>query len=369
MASARWTASEEGPDLRISIRLGRGREYTLFLLCVLAFCIAAYVALWLKVLVGYSAGREGMAWVGLIAIPMIAIPGFVLHWRQYAGGRDILTVSDGTLSLRREAFGIGFTSELELSGVQYLRFQPAIENPQSRIAFNYGPQVISFGAGLSEGEAENLIATIERHVGVLASDAHARPVSPCEIAAGRPAALNPLTLSEAAIPRELRQPPPRRIRIRPGRNDIYVFAFCAVLILAILSMFVWGLSEVSLSGTNVWDAVIIASIVFSIFAIVLFRIGASLFQQWRLTGSGATTVGRVTGKRWIEGENRGYARLRYAFALPGQPSGFEAEQLVKLSYYDRVEVGDEIVILYDPVRPERNFPYEDCPFEATQTSV
>lgn len=82
-------------------------------------------------------------------------------------GHDIVQVGNGVFEVRKEIFGLGFSKQYLLSEVRDLRFQPETgggkSHSESRLAFDYGAKTISFGEGIEEGEANQLIRTILEH--------------------------------------------------------------------------------------------------------------------------------------------------------------------------------------------------------------
>ena len=92
------------------------------------------------------------------------------------GGRDIVQVSNGVLELRTQAFGLGFSKQYSILEIRDLRFQPETgggkSNRDSCIAFDYGAKTITFGDGVDESEANQLIRTIlDRHPSIQSSPA------------------------------------------------------------------------------------------------------------------------------------------------------------------------------------------------------
>jgi len=101
-------------------------------------------------------------WMGMWAIGEF----WAIAWcLRMLGGRDEVTVSGDTLTIRKQIFGIGLTKIYSITETRDLRFQPemsaARRHRDSRIAFDYGAKTITFGDAIDEAEATQLITLIE----------------------------------------------------------------------------------------------------------------------------------------------------------------------------------------------------------------
>ncbi|MEO8306956.1 MAG: hypothetical protein ABI616_02825 [Pseudomonadota bacterium] len=89
-------------------------------------------------------------------------------------GREIVTLDQSCLSIKKELFRIGRLKEYALEHVTNLRAAPAPYNPRDPrsalqfwgvggglAAFDYGSATVRFGAALEEGEAGALVTTFK----------------------------------------------------------------------------------------------------------------------------------------------------------------------------------------------------------------
>ena len=155
----RSIVSEESGTLRISVPMRKRVFSLLFML--------AWLGLW--TLAGISIGRQLIQKFNLFEAFWMCgwVMGEVMV--SYAllrmlGGRDIVQVSNGVLELRKQAFGLGLSKQYSILEIRDLRFQPEMGGGKSHrdscIAFDYGAKTITFGDGIDEGEANQLIRTI-----------------------------------------------------------------------------------------------------------------------------------------------------------------------------------------------------------------
>jgi hypothetical protein len=97
------------------------------------------------------------------------------------GGRDILQAANGSLEVRKEVFGLGLSKQYLLQEIHDLRFHPESGSGRghsdSRIAFDYGAKTVTFGDGIDESEAKQLIGTIRDNCGLSQGQA-SEPASP-----------------------------------------------------------------------------------------------------------------------------------------------------------------------------------------------
>jgi len=94
-------------------------------------------------------------------------------WFGCAFGREIVTLTPSTLSIRRRVFGFEPKREYNLAAIRDLRFSPVAEIPQRRsvtvfkkgdIAFDYGANTYRFGGGIDESEARSIVEDLKsRH--------------------------------------------------------------------------------------------------------------------------------------------------------------------------------------------------------------
>ncbi len=97
---------------------------------------------------------------------------WVVTWLLWTiGGREVLILGTGRLSIRREVFGIGFSREYDLSQVRDLRIAPPRARArgngdmnQGGLCFDYGAKTIRFGSGVDEAEARQLIQAMQSRI-------------------------------------------------------------------------------------------------------------------------------------------------------------------------------------------------------------
>jgi hypothetical protein len=109
-----------------------------------------------------------VAWTlgGLVAIYL---------WLWNLAGREIVTVREGTLAIRRAIDGLGRSREFDAAHIEGLRVASQLWNPwdpASRlrfwgvgggtIAFDYGATTYRFGGALEEAEARQMVARLAR---------------------------------------------------------------------------------------------------------------------------------------------------------------------------------------------------------------
>jgi hypothetical protein len=97
------------------------------------------------------------------------------------GSLDIIEATSGTVAIRKEVFGMGFSKHYSQQEIRDLRFLPESgsgkKHSESSIAFDYGAKTVKFGDGIDESEAKQLIATIRQHCG-WSTERHSDPASP-----------------------------------------------------------------------------------------------------------------------------------------------------------------------------------------------
>jgi hypothetical protein len=82
-----------------------------------------------------------------------------------------------------------------------------------------------------------------------------------------------------------------------------------------------------------------------------------------LVRDGEPILGKVTGKDLSHNKNTTNYRLAYTFT----PMGGQAvatRMLVRRQFYDQANVGDEVVIVFDPNKPKRSVIYQYCDYQA-----
>ncbi len=95
----------------------------------------------------------------------------VRRWLWDIGGKEIVTLSDKTLNIRYEVFGVGWHSNYNLDGVSNFRFAPPIDayrvHEHRTVAFDYEFMPRRFGSYLAPAEVGQLIAVIQGYTGSL----------------------------------------------------------------------------------------------------------------------------------------------------------------------------------------------------------
>lgn len=101
-------------------------------------------------------------------------------WLWQVMGKEIVTVQDGSLTLRRDVGGFGFDKVYDLNKACALRAEPAIFDPMDlsmalqlwgigggAIAFDYEGKIRRFGIGLDETEARQAVAVVKKRCRIL----------------------------------------------------------------------------------------------------------------------------------------------------------------------------------------------------------
>ncbi len=138
---------------------------------------------------GDSPAPFAIAWlVGWTAVGAFAL--WTIAWGL--AGREVITVAGRTLSVRREALGIGFTRRYDAVQVRNLRVSPSaaadssVEGPDvppwrgprreeatharaggggaGPIAFDYAGRTVHLGSGAEGSEAELIVATLRERL-------------------------------------------------------------------------------------------------------------------------------------------------------------------------------------------------------------
>lgn len=81
-----------------------------------------------------------------------------------AAGAEIIRLAPGSLSLRREAFGIGRTREYDTLQIRNLRLAPSLPSRRimrGTIAFDYGASTIRFASDVEEAEAATIVEELK----------------------------------------------------------------------------------------------------------------------------------------------------------------------------------------------------------------
>lgn len=108
----------------------------------------------------------------------------LLAWVWVAFGREIVTVTDRALTVRKDVLGRGREREHDMAHVRDLRVSLAPFNPWDpsgalrmwgvgggTIAFDYGARTVRFGGGLDEAEARQIVARVGGQFSIPSDDA------------------------------------------------------------------------------------------------------------------------------------------------------------------------------------------------------
>lgn len=182
--SARATITEEPRGLRIVIPARRNPFLILFLGGWLMAWAFGEIAAAQSVLAGLGFEFQGpfnvqgskdgllfmagwlLAWTAGGALAIVA-------WLWTVAGREIVTATDGTLTIKRSVLGRGPTREHEMAHVCAMRVAAEPFNPWDTqgllrfwgmgggpIAFDYGARTSRFGTALDEAEARQIVARL-----------------------------------------------------------------------------------------------------------------------------------------------------------------------------------------------------------------
>ena len=102
--------------------------------------------------------------------------GTLYDWLSQAVGRELITLSSGTLKIKRNVVGFEPTREYDMATIRNLRVSSVRQNWHRRrqlsgfangpIAFDYGPKTMRFGAGVGEEEARMIVDELRRDYGL-----------------------------------------------------------------------------------------------------------------------------------------------------------------------------------------------------------
>jgi hypothetical protein len=171
LTSGRTVVSERGAELELVIPAPRKIVTVLFLLVWLGGWVAGEVAVTRRIF--FEPTESGGSAFLLVWLAGWTVGGgvaiFSLLWMLF--GRERVTLGVSTLTIRREALGVGRERRYDLANVKDLRASPVPVDTTRRsaqpwgfgggtVAFDYGAQTIRFGAQLEEAEAKQLVARL-----------------------------------------------------------------------------------------------------------------------------------------------------------------------------------------------------------------
>jgi hypothetical protein len=164
----------DGSAYRVLIPARRNVFLLLFLGLWLTGWAVGFTSAW------YSILREGpspfmVVWLGGWSIGGM----FVAYtWLWTAVGREIVSIAEGALKIKRDVLGLGPTREYDLSRVQNLRVSAGTPDPfgwsastrswgmpqAGVVAFDYGAKTFRFGGSIDEAEGTQIVRELmERH--------------------------------------------------------------------------------------------------------------------------------------------------------------------------------------------------------------
>ncbi len=140
--------------------------------------IVIFLGIWL---IGWGVGEVVVAGILFSSLPDLSGDNwFLVFWLTFwtAGGagalhgwfqaftsREIVDVNAETLSIKQSVLGIGRRREYAAPYVDNLRIAPNYKSSSGRsghcLTFNYGGDVVQWGASLSKAEAEEMLALIQ----------------------------------------------------------------------------------------------------------------------------------------------------------------------------------------------------------------
>jgi len=156
------TSIEDTPDgLRITMSIPR------------VGCVSIFLAVWL---VGWAAGEFSVLWVlSSIERPFIPAYAFLILWLaawtlsglfaawallMSLDGREIVTIGNGAIRRRAEAFFAGLSWRYPLESCRNLRPTGDSSGTRTFISFDYAgirrEHTVRFGSGLTESDAEEI---------------------------------------------------------------------------------------------------------------------------------------------------------------------------------------------------------------------
>jgi hypothetical protein len=161
----RSVISDDGGRLRIDIPVVR----SLFSFTFLAFWIGGWACgelfAFREVLKSKSIFSNPFLvfWLGMWTVFGVYA---IWSWLWLLGGREIIRIENGILSVRKEVGRLGRTNEYSLTDIRALRVSPPVYQsrrnmvPDGTIAFDYGAKTYRLGSGIDEAEAKHLVETI-----------------------------------------------------------------------------------------------------------------------------------------------------------------------------------------------------------------
>ena len=137
----------------------------------------------IAILILSSARNKGLmeSWVTASIVGVLLVVTILRQWLWIVGGREVVTLSANALIVRCQIFGVGWHWSYKVSGISNFRFAPPIRayraNENRTVAFDYEFMPRRFGTYLSEAEANELIAVIQRYCSTAQPTAESCPVS------------------------------------------------------------------------------------------------------------------------------------------------------------------------------------------------
>jgi hypothetical protein len=163
---ARFVTQDTPEGLRLIVSVPRS---LLALLVIPGWLVAWAVALafGIRMAMNGHGSAPFYTWLGLWTCCGLL---FAYHWLWMVAGREIVTLREGALEVRRDILGVGFSREF--AGAQITRpcyipeigssWRLAAKRPSS-LMFQYGKRTVEFARGLDEFEAAHMMRLIRQH--------------------------------------------------------------------------------------------------------------------------------------------------------------------------------------------------------------
>jgi hypothetical protein len=211
--------------LRIAIPLKGSRRDIEFLSVWLTFWLCGWIFVAGMILFARDQEQQLIRIIWIIFWTMGGIVFFIVLLTMLTG-RDIVSIDETHLTVRREIFDFGcHTRHYWLSDVGNLRFRPdEKEYRGSRIAFDYGSKTIEFGDGLDEAEANQLIAAIKQRTRIMGPEP-----------------------SKSTIPIELQRTPPRPVHFRHSLK--FILKLAGVFLVSCVFVLFLGIAKFGWTGS------------------------------------------------------------------------------------------------------------------------
>ena len=155
----RSTVSQEAGTLRISIPMRKKPLLFLFFLVWLGGWTLGGIAIGRQLLQKFNL-FEALWMCGWVLGETMVTYALL----RMAGGQDVVRIDQGVFEVQKQVFGWGVSKRYSPLEIRDLRFQPESGSGKghrdSNLAFDYGAKTLTFGDGIDEAEANQLIHVI-----------------------------------------------------------------------------------------------------------------------------------------------------------------------------------------------------------------